>query len=184
MEGLIPWANQGLFFCASQGAPKLSLEDEKLSLLEDYYGGSFHQVSICDAVGNTQKYHNSGIGGPASEIGQKAKILMSKKVRQAERCGENTAHANCSMDKECERELELAREIEEEKEVEIPDMVPLKKTYWDRWRVFEVSALEELSEVVDLILICDFVAKHLQPAEVSSFPWIPDVYSTPSFSTR
>ena len=27
VEGSIPWANQGLFFCTSQCAPELSLED-------------------------------------------------------------------------------------------------------------------------------------------------------------
>jgi hypothetical protein len=77
VEGLIPWANQGLFFYTSQGAPELSLEDEKLSL-EDYYGGSFHQVSICDAIGIAQKYHNSRIGDAASEITQKDKDLMNE----------------------------------------------------------------------------------------------------------
>jgi hypothetical protein len=179
-EGLIPWANQGLFFCTSQGAPELSLEDEKLSL-KDYYGGSFHEVSIRDAVVNARKYHNSRIGRAASRIGGNARALMSEIVQQANRYGDNIAHAMCGMDEECERELELEREIEEEKEVEIPRMVPLKEIDWDKSIVLEATALEKLSEYVEIIALCDFVADQLQPHGLSLFAWSPDVFGTSNF---
>lgn len=37
-DGLLPWANQGLFFCTTRGPPELSREFEKLTL-DDYYAG-------------------------------------------------------------------------------------------------------------------------------------------------
>jgi len=178
-EGLLPWAVQGLFFCSSRTRPELSVEDERLSL-DDYYGGSFHDVSISTAVETARIYHTGRIGG-ASVIGEKEQLLMEDIVNQAQHYGENIVHSNCGMDEECERELELEREIEEEKEVEIPRMTPLKESDWDKSRVLQADSLSSLSHVVEVISLTDFIAGKLQPPGLSRFAWSQDVYGTSNF---
>jgi hypothetical protein len=160
-EGLIPWANQGFLFCTSQGAPEHSLEDEKLSL-EDYYGGSFHEVSIREElVGKNGVYERNS---------------RASEPLWREHCSCNVWNGGMRA-----RELELEREIEEEKEVQIPHMVPLKETDWDKSRVLQVSALQELSESIKIIALCDFVADQLQPHGLSLVAWSPNVFGTSNF---
>lgn len=180
MDGLVPWAGQGIFFHSSQDAAELSVEDERLSL-EEYYGGAFNDVSISASVENARVYHIERIGDASSSIDQERESFMDDIVRKACRYGDNKVRANCGMDEECERELELEREIEEEKELEIPRMVPLQETDWDKSRALRASCASSLSAVVKIISLYDFVVKNLQPAALSRFAWSRDVYGTSNF---
>jgi hypothetical protein len=180
MDGLVPWACQGIFFYSSQDSAELSVEDERLSL-EEYYGGAFNDVSISTSVENARVYHIERIGDSSSTIDQEQKALMDDIVRQARRFGDNKVRANCGMDEECERELELEREIEEEKELEIPRMVPLKETNWDKSRALQASRASSMSAVVEIISLYDFIVENLEPAALSRFAWSRDVYGTSNF---
>ena len=179
-EGLLPWADQGLFFSTSQGKPEHSVEDEMLSL-DDYYGGAFHDVSISCAVESARTYHTGRISGDSSMIGPKEEALMEEICNKAQRYGENMVHACCGMDEECERELELEREIEEEKEVEIPRMIPLTESDWDKSRVLEATSPSILTCIVDITSLGDFIATKLQPCGISRFAWSRDVFGTSNF---
>lgn len=179
-EGLLPWADQGLFFCSSQGRPKLSLEEERLSL-DEYYGGAFHNVSILSSVQKARVYHTRRISYASSTTSPEQQLLMDEIINQAERYGTNTVHANRGMDEECERELELEREIEEEKQVEIPRMVPLQESDWDKSIILGADSPSSLSGMIEIASLGDFVADKLQPSELSRFGWSQDVYGTSNF---
>lgn len=179
-EGMVPWANQGLFFCTSQGASKLSVEDERLSL-EDYYGGSFHDASVSAAVESARTYHTRRIGDAVRDVHQEKVSMMDDIVKQAHHYGESMVHSNCGMDEECERELELEREVEEEKEVEIPLMAPMKENDWNKTSVLGATSLDSLARVVEITSLGDFIRNHVSPTSLSRFAWTGDVHGTTNF---
>ncbi|KAG2486452.1 hypothetical protein HYH03_014899 [Edaphochlamys debaryana] len=141
LAGVQAWADQGLAFAASGGAPWPV--GEVLGLGE-LYGGGKGLVPVAQAVGALAARHRAGQAaagaGPSSGgVGDVAGLqrYAAKIVERSTVYGSgHVVPAGGRADEECERELEAEEEREQEVERQLPRATPRSETDWDLAALF------------------------------------------------
>lgn len=116
-QGVMEWANQGLHFATTHGAPQRALVDEVLTL-EALYGGTQQLQGIGDAVQGVVVAKLARCSG-ADALPWRQVMLDKIQAQSAEFGAGHEVIFGGQVDDECERELELVQEKEVEQEREV-----------------------------------------------------------------
>eukprot|EP00978_Attheya_sp_CCMP212_P011362 scaffold28040_cov54-Attheya_sp.AAC.6 len=177
---IVPWANQGLFYCTTKGKPDKFISDEDSSL-RDNYSGSFDHIPISEAVSIAKAYHMNRGGwdfSPDNSFTQ----LVDGIMLQSQRFGSPLVRTVVGMDEECERELELEREVEEEDEIEIPCMKAFEETSeWDISVALQCRSINDIPSIAGVMTIADFLRDHVEPKSLTNIKWSGHVMGTKNF---
>jgi hypothetical protein len=202
--GLFNWANQGesssfesydfllptltsyshkigLFFSSTFGKdPKLCITEEVLKL-KDMYGKSFTEETISKLTYVARQYHMNRTGGEEA-LDSSFKDFVDLILKRVEEYGVDFTNSARGCDEECERELEMEIEEEEEVEVEVPLMTPMSEKPWDYTTALSCRNPIELSPLVGVKLLSEFIAKFLEPVALADINWSKKIYCTNNFA--
>eukprot|EP00978_Attheya_sp_CCMP212_P041636 scaffold241140_cov55-Attheya_sp.AAC.1 len=176
---IVPWANQGLFYCTTKGKPKKSISDENNSL-RDNYSGSFDHIPISEAVSIAKEYHMNR-GGWDFSPDNSLTHLVDGIMRQSQGFGSPLVRTVVGMDEECERELELEREVEEEEEIEIPSMKAIEEMEWDISVALQCRSIMDIPSTACVMTIADYLRDHVEPKSLTNIKWSGHVMGTKNF---
>ena len=180
-EGLLNWANQGLFFSSTFGKdPKFCITEEVIKL-EDMYGKSFTEETVSKHTDGAHQYHMNRTGGQRA-LHSSVKEMVDLILEQVGIYGRDFTNFTRGCDEECERELELDNDQEEELENEVPLMQPMSEKPWPFTTALTCRNPLDLPPVVGVKWLGEFVEKFVEPNTLANIKWSKKIYLTNNFA--
>ena len=171
----------GLFFSSTFGKdPSLSITEEVINL-KDMYGKSFMEENVSKLTNDARQYHMNRTGG-VEALDSSLKEMVALILERVDKYGHDFTNSTRSCDEECERELEMEIEEEEEVEVEVPLMTPMSEKPWDYTTALTCQNPIQLSPLVGVKLLSEFIAKFLEPVALAEINWSKKIYCTNNFA--
>ena len=171
----------GLFFSSTFGKdPTLCITEEVLKL-KDMYGKSFMEETVSKLTNDARQYHMNRTGGEEA-LDSSLKETVALILKRVAEYGLDFTNSTRGCDEECERELEMEIEEEEEVEVEVPLMTPMSEKPWDFKTALTCQSPIELSPLVGVKSLSEFIAKFLKPVALAEINWSKKIYCTNNFA--
>ncbi|PNH12760.1 hypothetical protein TSOC_000242, partial [Tetrabaena socialis] len=182
LQGVLPWAAQGLHFAAAKGVPERAVQDELLAL-QDLYGSS----RTPEPVGRVVAVKADKLRAACAVRGGPLAADMQALVRQVvDRSGlygdgHEVRAGGGGADEECERELEEEEEEEQEVERQVPRAQPAAERDWDYATALAARSPSQLDPAARVVPL-PAVAQRLEPGTLADIGWSPRVFCTSNFA--